>query len=634
MNNPMQSAENTQLGGDGADALAKDSVRGIGIDATLETLQRLGRYEEMEQIYREMLVDQPNDSTTLHNLGLLFQSQGQLAEAEHAIRHAIEAAPAKPAFHNSLGVVLRSLGRVEEAEACYRHALELWDAYFEARYNLGVLLEANGRMDEALASYLAVVELQPNDARALTRVGAILNQRGSLDDARQYLQMACKADPEYFDAHYYHGWVLSSLKRHDEALRALSRAEALKPQSTEVIIARAHALQGAGRFNEALDANWRVLEMEPDRAATHEEINKLAWLAGRQDLYLRSFEFARQQKGDLPELLCLEAAFHLRRNDFLTAEQLTRKACAFAPDSGEALGMLARSLAGQRKFPESFDLFARAISLQPAVSLHWQEFGFSLLRAGMPKDALTVFERAVASDMSDQLILAGMTLAFRALGDERYQQLADFSKYVRVYDLHGSQGPEEGERFNRALAAELDALHVAQAEPIDQTVRGGTQTTEHLFAERSPAIQQLKTRFDAAVGDYVGNLPDEKWHPMAVRKAGRFGYSGSWSCRLMPGGYHQNHVHPRGWISSVYYARLPQPSADPNSREGWLKFGESNFAMGEWDRPNQLVRPVVGRLVLFPSFFWHGTIPFTDQGDRLTVAFDVTPEVDAVKHSS
>jgi Putative 2OG-Fe(II) oxygenase len=30
-------------------------------------------------------------------------------------------------------------------------------------------------------------------------------------------------------------------------------------------------------------------------------------------------------------------------------------------------------------------------------------------------------------------------------------------------------------------------------------------------------------------------------------------------------------------------------------------------------------------LVLFPSYFWHGTVPFESSADRLTIAFDVVP---------
>ncbi len=36
-------------------------------------------------------------------------------------------------------------------------------------------------------------------------------------------------------------------------------------------------------------------------------------------------------------------------------------------------------------------------------------------------------------------------------------------------------------------------------------------------------------------------------------------------------------------------------------------------------------QPVVGHLALFPSYFWHGTVPFQSADDRLTIAFDVVP---------
>jgi predicted 2-oxoglutarate/Fe(II)-dependent dioxygenase YbiX len=39
--------------------------------------------------------------------------------------------------------------------------------------------------------------------------------------------------------------------------------------------------------------------------------------------------------------------------------------------------------------------------------------------------------------------------------------------------------------------------------------------------------------------------------------------------------------------------------------------------------PLATFEPKPGRLVLFPSFLFHGTRPFTG-GERLTVAFDLT----------
>ena len=41
--------------------------------------------------------------------------------------------------------------------------------------------------------------------------------------------------------------------------------------------------------------------------------------------------------------------------------------------------------------------------------------------------------------------------------------------------------------------------------------------------------------------------------------------------------------------------------------------------------PRHVVRPREGRLVLFPSCLWHGTVPFSGDQPRLSVAFDIAP---------
>jgi hypothetical protein len=37
------------------------------------------------------------------------------------------------------------------------------------------------------------------------------------------------------------------------------------------------------------------------------------------------------------------------------------------------------------------------------------------------------------------------------------------------------------------------------------------------------------------------------------------------------------------------------------------------------------IKPEPGRLVLFPSYMWHGTAPFSGDAERLTIAFDLLP---------
>jgi hypothetical protein len=50
------------------------------------------------------------------------------------------------------------------------------------------------------------------------------------------------------------------------------------------------------------------------------------------------------------------------------------------------------------------------------------------------------------------------------------------------------------------------------------------------------------------------------------------------------------------------------------------------MSLGAGDTVLKLIEPRVGRLILFPSYYWHGTTPFSEEADRLTVAFDVVPK--------
>ena len=84
-------------------------------------------------------------------------------------------------------------------------------------------------------------------------------------------------------------------------------------------------------------------------------------------------------------------------------------------------------------------------------------------------------------------------------------------------------------------------------------------------------------------------------------------------------GYHTNHIHADGWISSAYYVALPDTIKNGSGQQGWLKFGEPDISLLNIS-PRRVIRPEVGKIVLFPSYLFHGTVPFSDTGHRTTVA--------------
>jgi hypothetical protein len=127
------------------------------------------------------------------------------------------------------------------------------------------------------------------------------------------------------------------------------------------------------------------------------------------------------------------------------------------------------------------------------------------------------------------------------------------------------------------------------------------------------------------VARYIAELDEDPLHPLLSRRAKRFRYSGSWSSRLHDSGFHVNHFHPDGWISSCYYVSVPDAVKDETAKQGWIKFGEPALDVALKHPVRRAIQPVPGRLVLFPAYMWHGTVPFHDKAARTTIAFDVVP---------
>ena len=121
--------------------------------------------------------------------------------------------------------------------------------------------------------------------------------------------------------------------------------------------------------------------------------------------------------------------------------------------------------------------------------------------------------------------------------------------------------------------------------------------------------------------------PADPSHPVFRAQPSRIAFSGAWSVRLQAGGSHANHVHPMGWISSAYYIALPAEVADDKRKEGWFTLGEPPFDL-RWNDPvRRYIQPREGALVLFPSYFYHGTVPFRSRTARTTIAFDAVPVI-------
>ena len=163
-------------------------------------------------------------------------------------------------------------------------------------------------------------------------------------------------------------------------------------------------------------------------------------------------------------------------------------------------------------------------------------------------------------------------------------------------------------------------------DPVSKATYGGAQT-----GELDLRIPGCLTAFGAAVNRAVTAATAE-WlgaglgkHPLMAPATQNWSLR-AWGTVLRAGGQQTPHLHPLGWISGVYYVYLPPDMAANASEAGWLEFGRPPERFFGNERPAvKRYKPLAGRLILFPSWFWHQTVPFKAEGERISIAFDVIP---------
>ena len=122
--------------------------------------QALGRTEDAEQAYSQVLAADPGNELANYNLGVIEHKKGNGDKAEAYYRKALSSDPNFiPALFN-LAIRREEVGAPDEAEDLYRKIIGLDAGMAKAHLNLGfVLLRKLDRQDEGKQEILKAIEL-------------------------------------------------------------------------------------------------------------------------------------------------------------------------------------------------------------------------------------------------------------------------------------------------------------------------------------------------------------------------------------------------------------------------------------------------------------------------------------------
>ncbi|HXC53746.1 MAG TPA: putative 2OG-Fe(II) oxygenase [Rhizomicrobium sp.] len=221
-------------------------------------------------------------------------------------------------------------------------------------------------------------------------------------------------------------------------------------------------------------------------------------------------------------------------------------------------------------------------------------------------------------------VIADLAVAEAYLGDTNaVRRLMDFARF-----FHGAAAsPPDGVSatdFHAALAAEIKADLTFYEAPDDRALRRGWQFNG--VARATPVMSALRAMLRREVERYISALPDDPGHPFVQSRPAAYTIDG-WANVSDGATHHYAHIHPRAWLTGVYYVVEPEVARAPGSHAGWLRVAppldETAARSQGWSA--RWVRPAPGTLVLMPGYFYHGTAPMGVDQERICVAFNVTP---------
>jgi protein O-GlcNAc transferase len=324
-----------------------------------------GNLVQAEQLYRQILRDEPNHADAWHFLGLLTFQMGQGEIAVEYIDKAITLGANHAGLHLNLGRIHEARGRHEEARASCEEALRLQPDCAEAYLNLGGAYRKLGRLAEAEAAYQQALRLKPDDADAHNHRGLNFQTQKSLPEAEACFRQALCLRPDHASAHNNLGMVLEELGRLPEAQTCLEQALRLQPGWAMAQNNLGVILQRLDRQIEALACFQQAVRLEPGYADAQYNLGECLRGQGRLAEAQANFQqLLRRRPDHAPAQKCLAAVFQEQGRP-AEAHAAYRVALQLRPDDAEAHHSLGDLLKDEDRLAEARACYERVLTLAP-----------------------------------------------------------------------------------------------------------------------------------------------------------------------------------------------------------------------------------------------------------------------------
>ena len=232
-----------------------------------------GRYDEAEQLCRELLARRPDFFGGYLHLARIAVKRRDFAAAATAFDRALVLRPDSAKAHNGLGFALVRQRRYEQAVKQFDIALKHDPDNAESRVNMAIALRSMGRLDQALVHLHQAVRLSPADSDAQYNLGLVLMGMKRYDAAAAAFRATLDGQPDHLGALNGLAKLLATMsdpRARDpvQAIRLAKRASSLSGgRDPGVLDTLAAAYASAGDYDRATRTAERALQLATSAGA-------------------------------------------------------------------------------------------------------------------------------------------------------------------------------------------------------------------------------------------------------------------------------------------------------------------------------------------------------------------------------
>ena len=536
--------------------------------------------QDAQNYYQKVLNMDPNHLMALNNLGVIFRELGENQKAKDCYEKAIEINPNYADAHSNLGNIFKKLDEYQKAKDCYEKAIIIDPNHNDANYNLGVIFKELDEYQKAKDCYEKVIEINPNYVDAHNNLGVIFKELDEYQKAKDCYEKVIKINPNYANAHNNLGVIFRELGENQKAKDCYERAIEINPGYVAAHYNLGIILKELGKLEEAEASYRQAIALKPD---------------------------------DLSKIYAGLGAVLQSNNKFEDAEMCYKKFQSLEPNKISNIKSRGEILFNQGNFEQAlrvFDSYDNITSKGCALE--------SLYCLGRIE---SIYERIVAqTDLYSENIRVAAIAAF--LAEQQKKDTAhDFCNNPLDF-IHFSNIATHIEDSNLLITEVIDELYNVKTKWEHNTTRNGFQSTIDVFKNPLEKMSILKSVIINELTSYHSKFKNEscsyitKWPSEKIVKG--------WHVILKQQGHQLAHLHPTGWLSGVIYLKVVPTMG---KQEGAIEFTLDSPNYLDNCSSRKMHHPKLGDIVLFPSSLHHRTIPFSADTDRISISFDLMPNL-------